>query len=58
MICFLLRDFINGVAAGNNDVAIGYLEMLKDSIGYDGAITNDGNPIYYFFPQPNVTNPT
>ena len=36
----LIRQFVNGVSAGNQIVTEAYLKMLTDSIGYDGVFTN------------------
>lgn len=43
----LIKGFLNGIAAGNKDVAEAYLEMLKDSTGYDGIAYNTDNTDYY-----------
>ena len=43
----LIKDFLNGIAAGNKDVTEAYLEMLKDSTGYDGIAYNTDNTDYY-----------
>lgn len=43
----LIKYFINGVSGGSSDVAEAYLEMLKDSIGYDGIVYNAKNADYY-----------
>ena len=43
----LIKGFLNGIAAGNKDVTEAYLEMLKDSTGYDGIAYNTDNTDYY-----------
>lgn len=43
----LIKGFLNGIAAGNKDVTEAYLEMLKDSTGYDGIVYNTDNTDYY-----------
>lgn len=43
----LIKYFLNGIAAGNKDVTEAYLEMLKDSTGYDGIAYNTDNTDYY-----------
>lgn len=46
----LIKGFLNGIAAGNKDVTEAYLEMLKDSTGYDGVeYTSDGKNYYVAF---------
>ncbi len=36
----LIRQFINGISAGNQTITEAYLKMLTDSIGYDGVFLN------------------
>lgn len=43
----LIKGFLNGIAAGNKEVTEAYLEMLKDSTGYDGIAYNTDNTDYY-----------
>lgn len=43
----LIKGFLNGIAAGSKDVTEAYLEMLKDSTGYDGIAYNTDNTDYY-----------
>lgn len=43
----LIKGFLNGIAAGNKDVTEAYLEMLKDSTGYDGIAYNTDDTDYY-----------
>lgn len=43
----LIKGLLNGIAAGNKDVTEAYLEMLKDSTGYDGIAYNTDNTDYY-----------
>jgi hypothetical protein len=49
----LIKGFLNGIAAGNKDVTEAYLEMLKDSTGYDGIAYNTDNTDYYVAFTPN-----
>lgn len=32
----LVTEFVNSISGGSGDVAVSYLRMLKDSLGYDG----------------------
>ena len=45
----LVSDFINHISGGSGDVAVSYLRMLKDSLGYDGI--QRGEYLIVFTPE-------
>lgn len=43
----LIKQFINGISGGSQTVTEAYLQMLTDSIGYDGVILNNSLAVVF-----------